>query len=266
MATFKQLWKQELSIRLNNSDTTALFTSTRRQQALHEAIEEFADLTECLTRTSTIACSCNVTEYSLLASTSLQNSTDYVRLAKQGVEYLHTSSAGHLTHLSGEDFPRRDLDWRNRYEAGWRTSTTPVITPSGYFVREDGGNVVIGLNEPPRVGSSETAVILVPYVLRPTPITSSAAEPFTVNGAVRTDLRTYHKALPYFASYKLKPLIGDKEGAAEDLQVFLGYVARCIQNQRAKGGTHVTVGRSYFRESQVSRGGRPDADPRWARR
>lgn len=28
MPTFKRLWKHELSIKLNNSDTSALFTST----------------------------------------------------------------------------------------------------------------------------------------------------------------------------------------------------------------------------------------------
>jgi len=262
--TFEQLYKGELSIRLNNSDTQVLFTSTRRQVAIREAEEEFADLTECLTRVSTIACSCNVTEYTL-TSTSLQNSTDYVRLAKQGVEFVHTSSNDVVTHASGDGFPRRDLVWRNQFDQGWRTSTTPVQVPSGFYIREDGGQVILGLNEPPRVGSSETAKVYVPYVARPETMATSTSEPFTVGGVSRADLRVYHKALPEYAAYKLLPLVGDKEGAQEALQKFLGYVARYAQNQRPKGGQHVTVARSYLRES-MRRGGRDhDAGSGWAR-
>ena len=230
---------------------------------------EFADLTECLTRTSTIACSCAVTEYPLLSSGTLQNSTDFVRLAKQGVEYLLTSSLGAVTQVSGEDFPRRDLDWRNQFDPHWRESTTPIRTPTGYYVREDGGAVVIGLREPPLIGSSETGTLVVPYVVRPTPVTSSSAEPFTVNGSVRTDLRVYHKALPWFAGYKLLPLTGDVAGADRALQTFLGYVARYTQNARPKGGQHVTVARQYFQESRrMGRPGDPSivAEGRWGQR
>lgn len=270
---FEDLYKDELSLRLNNSDTSVLFTSTRRQRAINDAIEEFADLTECLIRTSTIACSCSVTEYALI-STSLQGSTDYVRLAKQGVEYLHTTSNGVVTQLSGQDFPRRDLDWRGSYDPNWRSSTTPVIAPTGYYLRDDGGQVYIGLNQPPRVGSSETATLVVPYVVRPTPIASSVAgstatEPFTMGAATRTDLRIYHKALPHYAAYKLLPLVGDEQGAQAALQQFLGYVARYTQNARPKGGQHVTLARSYLRDSQ-RRGGSGDpsivADGRWGAR
>ena len=61
MPTFEQLWRTRLDVELN-SVSTNLFTSTRRQQAINDAQDEFADLTECFVRQSTIACSCNVTE------------------------------------------------------------------------------------------------------------------------------------------------------------------------------------------------------------
>jgi hypothetical protein len=248
MAIFERLYKDELSIALNNSDTSQLFTSTRRQQAINDAAEEFADLTECLVRYSTIACSCNVTEYMVLSSAV--GSTDFSRFGKAGLEYVHTSSNGYVTHLSGDDFPQRDLVWRNRYEPGWRASTTPVLTPSGWYRREDGGNLYIGLNEPPKIGSSETGKILVPYVARPAPMTSTGDEPFTVNSSVRTDLRTYHKALPYYGAYKLLRLMGDLQGANENLQTFLGYAARYTQAQRPRGGQHVTMARGYLGEAR----------------
>lgn len=248
----EQLSKDELSIRLNNSDTSVLFTGARRRQAINDAIEEFADLTECFTKISTVACSCNVTEYTV-------SSTDYVRLAKQGVEYVHTSSGGRITQLSGEDFPRRDLPWRNRYDTAWRESTTPTLTPSGYYLREEGPSVVIGLNEPPRIGSSETAKILAPYVARPVTLTSSGDVPFSS----RVDLSLYHRALPHYAAYKLLPLVGDQQESQAELQKFLGYVARYQQNARPKGGQHVTVGRSYLRESMRRASRTHDAGPGW---
>jgi hypothetical protein len=259
---FEDLYKTELSVRLNQSDTSALFTAARRKQAINDAQEEFADLTECLIKQSTIACSCNVTEYAVLSSAVLQNSTDFSRLAKAGVEYLHTNSNDYVTHLSGDDgFPRRDLAWRNRYDPHWRASTTPVQSPSGYYVREDGGSLYIGLNEPPRIGSSETGKLYVHYVARPEPMTSTSDQPF----AGRADLRVYHKALPHYAAYKLLPLVGDEQGAQAALQQFLGYVARYTQSARPKGGQHVTLGRSYLRDSQ-RRAGRGDSDaPGYAR-
>ena len=60
--TFEELTKAELSIALNNSDTSVLFTGARRRQAINDAQEEFADLTECFVKYSTVACSGNTTE------------------------------------------------------------------------------------------------------------------------------------------------------------------------------------------------------------
>lgn len=261
---FKRLWKTELSIALNNSDTSVLFTSTRRQDAIRDAEEEFADLTECLIRQSTVTCSCNTAEYNLLTSTG--GSTDFSRLAKQGVEYHLVSSGSSATTrtIAGDQFPRRDIEWLNRFSPNWRESTNPVELPSGYYIRPEGGNLYIGLIERPDIGSSEVGKLLVPYVARPIPMTSSAAEPFTVNSSARTDLRLYHRALPHYAAYKLLPLIGDSQGANEQLQQFMGYVQRFLQDQRPKGGTHVTQARGYFSEARRG-GGHADRsiDPRF---
>jgi hypothetical protein len=273
MPTFETLWKTELTLRLNNSDTSALFTSTVRQDAIREAEEEFADLTECLIRQSTITCSCNTAEYNLNSSAVLGGSTDFVRLAKQGVEYHHQSSHGgssvRLRTVSGDDFPRRDIEWLNRFQPNWRESTSPVELPTGYYLRADGGTQVLGLVDKPDIGSSEVGKLVIPYVAKPQAMTSSSAEPFTVAGSVRADLRIYHKALPHYGAYKLLPLVGDMEGANQHLQVFLGYVTRYTQAQRPKGGQHVAVARSYFREARRMGGGGDLSiarDPRWGQR
>ncbi len=266
MATFEALWSDRLDVELN-SESTQLFTKARRKQAVNDAQEEFADLTECLIRQADVSCSSGVTEYALLSSGVLAGSTDYSRLAKQGLEYRHTDSNGRLTIAAGDDFAERPIQWRNRKDTGWRESTTPTRMPTGYYLRADGGGLQLGLAEPPAVGSSETAVVRVPYVARPASMTSSSAEPFSVNGTVRTDLRTYHPALVHFAAFRLLPLQGKVQEAQMQFQLFSAYVARYQQAQRPKGGQTVTLGRNYVREAQ-GRGGEgrtvPNAGYTWS--
>lgn len=267
MPNFETLYSERLNLEINDSDSAVLYTTARRQQAINDAQEEFADLTECLVRQADITCSCNVTEYQILANGVLGTSTDFSRFGKQGIEYILTDSNGRISqHLSGPDFPERPVQFRNTYEPGWRQSTAVTKTPSGYSIRKDGGNVYVTLNEPPDIGSGETAVIRVGYIARPAPMVSSGTEPFTVNSSARTDLRVYHKFLPHYAAFKLLPLIGDMDGANRQLQLFLGGVARYQQADRPRGGQVVMAGRSYFNESR--RIGRAsdlslDTDPRW---
>lgn len=262
MATFEQLWRTRLDVELN-SVSTVLFTSARRQQAINDGQAEFADLTECLIRQSSVTCSCNVTEYQLLSSGVLGGSTDFVRLAPQGVEYLHTDSNGRLTQAAGEDFYERPIHWRARHDPHWRESTTPVTTPTGYYLRPDGGNLYIGLHEPPKIGSSEAASIVVPYVARPADMASTGAEPFTVNSSVRTDLRIYHQALPHFAAYRLLPLQGKVQEAQAQLQIFLSYVTRYQQTQRPRGGQRVSFARDYFDNARSREDGIGRTVPGW---
>lgn len=265
MAIFEVLTGAYLDLELNSVDSTVLYTSTRRAQAINDAQEEFCDLTECLIRQSSVTVSCNTAEYMVLSSGVLGGgSTDYSRLAKQGVEYRVLSSGASpkwRTWLAGDDFPERPIHWRSREEPGWRMSTTPA-DPTGYYLRADGGNLYLGLDHPPRVGSSEAAELLIPYVARPAPMVSSGTLPFTVNSSARTDLTLYHRALPHFAAYKLLPLIGDTESANGQLQKFMGYVQRFLQSMRPKGGTTVMQGRKYLRDARRGRHGWRDGyDP-----
>jgi hypothetical protein len=178
------------------------------------------------------------------------------------VEYLFTDSNGAVTQLAGDDFPERPIQFQNRTEPGWRGSTTPVQTPSGWYRRQDGGNLLIGLYEPPKVGSSQTAVLLVPYVVQAQPMTSTTAVPFTLNSSVRTDLQVYHKALAHYAAYRLLPLIGDTQGALQQLQLFDTFINRHDSQNRPKGGQMVTYATNYLRRAR----GVPDdwrAVPGW---
>ena len=263
---FARLYGPELNLLLNDSDSNVLYTSTRRQQATNDGMVEFAALTECYVRRATITVSCNTAEY------ILSTISDFTRLSPMGLaEYWHTSSGAssisHFTQLAGDDFLRRDELFLNRYDPAWRTSTTPQKFPRMHYMRLDGGNSLIGLSEPPLVGSSETVRLIVPYIAKPQPMTASTSIPFTdTGGAVRNDLEAYHQAFPHYAAYKLLPLAGRIQEAQTNLQIFQSYVERFKSDNRPRGGQFVTYARQYFRNSRRnSIGSDPslDNDPTW---
>lgn len=259
MATFDQLTGIYLDTELHSADSTVLFTSTRRAQAINDGVAEFAELTECWFRQSTIACSCNTQEYDLLSSAVL-GSTDFVRIAPRGIEFhllsSHGGSSARLTQLAGDDFPRRDIEWLNKYDPGWRQSTTPSM-PTGYYVDERNGKYRIGLDVPPDVGSSETAKLIVPYIGRPVPMTASTDVPFTISGSVRTDLIPFHMAAVHYAAHQLEKLRNDSEASDRAMAKFLSYVQRYTEKMRRRGGAYVTLARNYLKDA------RRTAEPGW---
>lgn len=255
MATFGQLTGPRLNALIRTDDSTVLFTTGRRSSAVNLGIQKFAEFTDCYVRISSVACSCNTTEYNLLSS-SILGSTDFVKLSSQGVEYHLTDSNGDLRTAAGDDFPRRDIEWLNRYSPGWRESTTVVDMPSGYYIRATGGQMVLGLPERPDVGSSETATLLVPYIARPAPITSTSERPFTdTGGNVRTDLEQYDDGIVYYAAHHLEQYRGDDQASEKWFQKFLGVVDRCKAAMRPKGPQYVTFGRHYLKDASRNRSG-----------
>jgi hypothetical protein len=249
VSTFGDLTTTLLDLELNSSDSNTLYTSTRRAVAINAGVAEFAELTECYIRRSTVTVSCNVAEY--VVSTI----SDFSRLSAMGLPEYHVTSSGSSATtiiLAGDQFPNRTELWLNRYESGWRQSTTPG-SPRSFYTRADGGRMLIGFDTRPDVGSSEAAKLVIPYIARPAAMTSSTDVPFTVGGQTRNDLTAYHQAFPHYAAYRLLPLIGDLEGANAQLQKFLGYVARFLQNLRPKGGSHITMARNYLKDARRQR-------------
>lgn len=250
MANLELLSGEWLNLELRTDDTAVLFTSTRRVQAVNDGMAEFAELTECYIRQSTVVCSCNTAEYNLTSSAVL--STDFVRFAAQGAEYHHLSSgsSGETLVVAGDDFPRRDIEWLNRYEPGWRTSTSPVELPASYYLRADGGSYLLGLSQRPDIGSSETGKVLLPYVARPVPMTSTGDVPFTVGGVTRSDLIPFHRALVHYAAHQLEKLRGDDQASDRQFAKFQAFVQRWTEKARPKGGGFVTMARNYLRDAR----------------
>ena len=246
---FSSLYGRSLDQELGSEDSTVLFTTARRKAAINDGLKEFADLTECLVRVSTVTVTGGTGEYDLHAS-SIISDQDFLRLAAdQPVEFHYTDASSLTTYLSGADLPERTVRWLDNYEPGWRGSTgsTGVQTPHVFYQRAEGGSWLLGFYPVPSTGSSASAKAIVPYVADPSPLTSDTQQPFTVGGSVRRDLMPYHRAAVHFGAHQLEKLRRDDAAADRQLQKFMGYVTRYLQSLRKKGGTSLTFARQYFR-------------------
>ena len=251
--TFAHLYSSALDQELGTDDSTRLFTTARRQNAINLAQLQWCDLTECATRESTVTCSNGVGEYNLLSTVNVP-SGDYLRLANQGPEY-HLISSGttkSTTFSAGDNFLRRDIAWLNQNELGWRGSTGG--TPTAYYERMDGGRRLLGLSPPPRIASSETGKVILPYVAKPSTMVDDTSVPFTFGSTTRDDLSPYHMALVHFAASELEKLRLNTEASQIQLQIFMGYVTRFTQALRPKGMRTIRMARNYFNERRRDRG------------
>jgi hypothetical protein len=243
--TFEDLYTSRLNIELNTDSSNGVYASTNRQRAINDGYREFSALTECWVVRSTLAVSCNTAEV------VLSTLSGFRRLHPSGPEYRLTSSGSTAvtTVLAGKDaFPRRDEVWLNTYQEGAHSTTAG--TPTGWYLRNDGGRQFLGLDTPPDVGSSETCVLRVPYIADPDAMTASTSVPWSDTSGIRTDLVEYHQALVHFGASKLLPLVGDLDGAQRQVVLFMDYVKRFLGNIRPKGGTHVTMARNYLAQAR----------------
>lgn len=244
MPDFSCLTGTYLDRELGSADSTTLFTTARRQSAIKEGEAEFADLTECLVRESTVTITGGTAEYNLNASTVLNG--DYSRLAAQGPAYAYTDASSNTIWVTGDQLARRDIPWLDRYEPGWRSSTG-AYTPTVYYLREDAGQVLLGFFPPPSTGSSASAKCLVNYLAQPSTSTASTYLLFTIGTTTRTDLTPYHQAVVHYGAAVLERLRKNVEGSDLQMKKFVGYVTRYLQAKRRKGGSQLTFARSYFR-------------------
>lgn len=254
MASFADLYTDAIDTELGSNDSAVLFTTARRKHAVNEGLRQFADLTECLVRQSTVTVTSSGQEYNLNATTVIA-AGDFVRVAAQAPVYQTFDSNGSLQmSLAGdEDFPQRDVQWLDAADNGWRS--TSLGTPSAWYLRRDGGALYFGLDCPADVSSNETAQLIIPYVPKPSSMTSDTDVPFTLGGLTRNDLEPYHQGLVHYAAHKLEKLRKDMEASDRQLQAFLGYVQRYIQATRPKGPRAVRTAKSYFKDSQRSHAG-----------
>ena len=246
MTLFSSLYGGRLDRELGTDDSTNLFTTARRKAAVNEGIEQFAELTECWQRTSSISIVSGTAEYDL--STSIA-AGDFLRFSKEQVQFRYTDTAVNVQVFAGDELLRRDVEWLNRYRPGWQVSTlasTAYQMPSVFYQRNDGARTLLGFNPSPCLGSSnQTADALVPYVARPVPLTSDTQEPYQGNG----DLKVWHQAVVHYAASQLEKLRRDTQASQTQFQQFMIWVQRFQISSRIKNGLGLTMGRNYFQTS-----------------
>jgi len=249
MALFSSLYGDRVSRELANDDSTILFTTARRKAAVNEGQREFARITKCLERRSTITITGGVAEYDLDASTVLANA-DFMEWSKTSPEFRYTSSGGTVTVLAGQDLPRRSVDWLHEYEPGWQVSTvasTLQQMPAVWYERFDGGARNFGLWPTPSTGSSASMEAHISYIALDTPMSADANVPFTVGSNPRIDLTWYHQALAHYAASQLEKFRRDYDASKMQLELFAGYVTQYWQDfKHVKGGQSVRPAKTYF--------------------
>ena len=245
---FERLYSDLLDYELGTNDSVVLFTTARRKSCINEGLREFADLTECWTRESTIACSNGVATYSLHSTVNVPD-LDFIRVTADGPTYRYTDASSNVTYLAGDDLPRRQETWLNVEEPGWPGSTGATY-PSAWYLTAQDGNLSLGFYPPPSASTGCAAVATLPYVARPSSLVSTSAVPFTdAAGVTRADLRPYHQALVHYAAHKLELLRKDTDASDRQMQKFLGYVQRFVQQKRKPAGDQVRPARNYFGRS-----------------
>lgn len=250
MAQFSQLWGDDLSNEIGTNDTVVLFTDARRKHAINVGYRQFADLTECFIKRSTVTVSSSAQEFNLNSS-SILTGGDFNRLASEGPAYITTDTAGHQQILAGQqDFPQCAIPAMDAVSGEWRSTETPG-TPTGWYTRKSGGAFYFGLDRPSGVSTSETAELLIPYVARPSSMTSDTAIPFAVSTDYSRELDDYHQAFVHYAAHLMEKLRRDEERAGVQLQAFMGYVSRYTAQQRPKGPRQVRLN-PYFRRSRFA--------------
>ena len=249
MPQFSQLWGEDLTTELGTNDTSVLFTDARRKHAVNQGYRQFADLTECFTKRSSVTVSSSAQEFNVNSSAVLAGSSGFLRIAGEGPVYIKTDTAGNQQIFAGEDFPQRAIPFLDSADPGWRSTLTPA-NPTGWYLRDDGGAKYLGFYCPADVSTSETAELLIPFVCNPSSMTSDTAIPFAVSSNYRNDLYPYHQATVHYAAHLMEKLRRDDERAEKQMQLFMGYVVRYTQQNRKKGANNVRMARSYFRNSR----------------
>src|SRR5207344_1216016 len=89
---FSSMYSGRLDEELH-TDSTVLFTKARRKNAINRGIKEFAELTECFVKWSTVVITSTAAEYDLNTAIT---STDYIRLAKTPIEFYYTDASSNV--------------------------------------------------------------------------------------------------------------------------------------------------------------------------
>jgi len=244
--TFVELYGDELDTELGSADRTERFTNARRRSAINFAQREFVRLTDSFTREGEIVLTTTIGEYDLEA---LLDADTFLRFADQQPYITIVTSGGDTRTLQGRDFARLDIPALDREDSGWRN--VAASTPVGWYLREDGGEVKLGLQPAPSIPAGDTWTLYVPYVAYPADMVNDTDEPFsaTAGGNTKSSLVAYHKALAHRAAAELEKLRRNYDQVKAQLQTFMGYIQDYQARLRKTGGERISYSHSYLQDA-----------------
>jgi hypothetical protein len=256
---FSELYGEALNHELGSADVTNLFTTVRRKAAINKAALEWVKQTESFVKWVDVTMVDEQQEYDL-DSTGVVSAADFLWVAKEGAEYAHTDANGNVSYASGDEFVRRDLEWLNRNELGWRNAPSARL-PQLHYEREQSGATYLGIWPKPDIGASESAIVKLPYVAKPADMSADGDEPFSVSSDTKKRLQPWHQALVHFAAAILEPLRKNYTGEQRQRALFAAQVADYLSKKRPKGGQQVQLATNYYRNAQRRTGFNPRYDP-----
>lgn len=249
--TFLQLYGEQLHHELGSQDTTELFTTARRKDAINRAQDRFVLQTKCTERLGTISLVDGTGEYdveALLTDWIMPLGDPSIKIVESGVTDRY---------IEGQDLARMDPPKLNIHEPGWRA--TSAQTPFRYYWRREGGRDFLGFYPPLDLTATQTGSALVPYLADPSDLSLDADEPFTVSSNVVITMRPYHQALVHYAASRLELLRKNYTRSKEQLQFYSGFVAEYMAKESEQQEQTIWFARDYLQEA--SRSPRP-LDPR----
>lgn len=249
--TFAELYGTALDTELASADTSQLFTTARRKQAIRDGELAFIRETHATLKTGTIAISDGTSEYSLGTAFS-----DFLWLSPDEKPSIKIVDAdGNIRYLQGrDDFPQTTTALLNTHEPSWRGDTAGV--PMKWYQRLQGGVVYLGCWPPPDVGAGETWTWLVPYVAKPDTLTNDSDTPFSFSAVAIAGLDAFHQALAHYAAARLEPLRKNYDGVKYQMGLFTSYVNRFKGIKADEQPRQIQLANNYF-GSRSSRGEDP---------
>jgi hypothetical protein len=252
---FNELYGPALDHELGSYDTTQLFTTLRRKNAINRAHKEFARLAKIsLSREVIIPVTTGTAQYDLDAA-SVQR---FVMFGRAPLRLRHNTVATGARTV--ESLIVRSTAYLDEVAPGWRDTTS---SGAPQYIAHDPLNGVnyLRFSPTPSIPASETWELVVPIQANAADMTNDTDVPF--DG--RPDVEPYHWALAHFAAGILERLRKDPEAEQVQVQKFGAYLEDWNAKSTRPPGAHkrVFMQRDYLGEVSRARGGiTVQGDPR----
>jgi hypothetical protein len=248
MVQFSSLYSARLDRELGTDDASVLFTTARRKAAVNEGATEFANLTGILTRWVTFTGTGGTAEYDLNSTTIIPDG-DFGGFAKEPVEFRYVDASSNVIELSGRCAAQTRHSVARPVSARLAAVDRGELrhAAAGKLLRADGRRRLL-----PRVYAGSVDGFEC-ELHRARALHGGCAgddqrheRAVHVRGCGAWRSLPYHQGVVHYAAHQLEKLRRDDQASDRQLQKFLGYVSRCLQDMGTRGPKAIRQARNYF--------------------